>query len=175
MIWLAVLLSFAGTWLLGGGTFSNFGVGDLLVAISAIFWALHVVIVSMFAGRGRPILFTCLQFAVVALIALGMAILFEPIQFSQIQAAAVEIAYVGLLSSALTFTLLTIALRATPPAEATIIVSTETVFAALGAYVFLGERLSLLGWQGALLILAAVVFVQLAGMRRSSRVETGGQ
>ena len=43
-------------------------------------------------------------------------------------AAAIDIAYVGLLSSALTFTMLTVALRYTPPSEAAVILSTETVF-----------------------------------------------
>ena len=40
-VWAAVALSFAGTWLLGGGTLEGFGCGDLLVALSALFWALH--------------------------------------------------------------------------------------------------------------------------------------
>jgi drug/metabolite transporter (DMT)-like permease len=36
-VWAAVALSFAGTWLLGGGTLEGFGCGDLLVALSALF------------------------------------------------------------------------------------------------------------------------------------------
>jgi drug/metabolite transporter (DMT)-like permease len=166
LIWVAVALSFIGIWLLGGGTFAAFGRGDLLVAVSAVFWALHVVVVSLYAGKSGPILFTCLQFAVVAAVAGVLAIAFEPISVAAIGNAAPEIAYVGVLSSALTFTLLTMALRSTPPSEATIIVSTETLFAALGAYVFIGERLHLTGWLGAGLILGAVVLIQVAGVRR---------
>ena len=54
------------------------------------------------------------------------------------------------------------ALRHTPPSEAVIIAASETVFAALAAYLVLGERLSAIGWVGAALILAAILFVQLA-------------
>jgi drug/metabolite transporter (DMT)-like permease len=55
-------------------------------------------------------------------------------------------------------------MRYTPPTEAAIIVSSETLFAALAAYLVLGERLSLIGWCGAGLILGAVLLVQAGPM-----------
>ena len=76
--------------------------------------------------------------------------------------AALAIAYVGLLSSAVAFLLLILAMQHLPPAEAAIIASTETVFSASAAYLFLGERLPALGWAGAGLILLASVLVQVA-------------
>jgi drug/metabolite transporter (DMT)-like permease len=118
--------------------------------------------------------FSAIQFSVVALLGLTGAILFEPISFAAIAAAWREIAYVGLLSSALTFTLLAIAMRHTPPTEAAIIVSSETLFAALAAYMLLGERLSIVGWCGAGLILAAVLLVQAGPMLQHRSRRTGG-
>ena len=53
------------------------------------------------------------------------------------------------------------ALQYTPPSEAAVIVSMETVFAALAACLVLGERLSALGWLGAALILGATLLLQL--------------
>jgi drug/metabolite transporter (DMT)-like permease len=161
-VWAAVGLSFAGTWLLGGGTLSAFTRGDALVAVSAAFWALHIVLVGRAAPLGRPITFTTLQFVVVAALGMSVAPMFETISLDGLSAAWIEIAYVGLLSSALTFTIFSIALRHTGPSEATIIVSTETLFAAFGAWLFLGERLPLLGWCGAALIFSATLLVQLS-------------
>jgi drug/metabolite transporter (DMT)-like permease len=167
-VWPAVLLSAAGTWLLGGGTLAAFSAGDGLVALSAIFWAAHVVIVGQAARHARPIAFTTLQFAVVtALAAIGAAV-FETPTARGLLAAAPSILYVGLLSSALTFTLLTIALQHTPPSEAAVIVSLETVFAALAAFLFLGERLPLLSWVGAAMIMAGTLVIQLGGARHAS-------
>jgi drug/metabolite transporter (DMT)-like permease len=162
IVWPAVAVSFVGTWLLGGGTLSAFGRGDLLIAISAFFWAAHVVTVSHAARFARPITFTAIQFAIVGGLGFAGAVLLEPISLAAIAAAWREIAYVGLLSSALTFTLLAIAMKFTPPTEAAIIVSSETLFAALAAYLLLGERLSLIAWCGAGLILGAVLLVQSA-------------
>jgi drug/metabolite transporter (DMT)-like permease len=163
-VWPAVVLSAAGTWLLGGGTLSHFSTGDMLVAISAAFWAGHVVITGGAAQYRRPLGFTAVQFAVVAALAGLGAGLLENVTLAGLGAAWVDIAYVGLLSSALTFTLLTVALQHTPPSEAAIIVSMETLFAALAAYLLLNEHLSAIGWVGAAMILSGTLLVQLGAV-----------
>jgi drug/metabolite transporter (DMT)-like permease len=164
-----VILSAAGTWLLGGGALGAFSDGDKLVALSAFFWALHVVVTGRASPFGRPIAYTAVQFAVVSTLAAAGALLLESTTLDGLWAAAPEIAYVGLLSSALTFTLLTVALQHTPPAEAAVIVSLETVFAAAAAYWLLGERLGAIGWAGAALILCAVLTLQLGTALRARR------
>lgn len=161
VVWPAVALSTIGTWLLGGGTLSAFSRGDLLVALSALFWAIHVVITGRASPHGRPVAYTAIQFAVVAVPAAVGSVLMETTTLQGLSAAAIDIAYVGLLSSALTFTILTLALQHTPPSEAAVIVSMETVFAALAAYLLLDERLGGLGWIGAALILSAILLIQL--------------
>lgn len=161
MVWAAVLLSVLGTWLLGGGTLAAFSKGDTLVALSAIFWAAHVVITGKAALYARPIGFTVAQFAVVGVLGVAGAAIFETVSFEGLKHAAVDIAFVGLLSTALTFTLLTVALQHTPPSEVAVILSTEVLFAAAAGYLVLGERLSPIGWAGAALILTAILLVQL--------------
>ena len=164
LVWPAVLLSALGTWLLGGGTLSSFSTGDMLVALSAVLWAFHVVITGRAAQFRRPIGFTAVQFAIVAALAGSGALLFETVTIAGLTAAWKDIAYVGLLSSALTFTLLTVALQHTPPSEAAVIVSTEVLFAALAAYLLLGEHLGAIGWLGAAMILSGTLLVQLGSV-----------
>jgi drug/metabolite transporter (DMT)-like permease len=167
-VWSAVALSFVGTWLLGGGTIGGFGRGDGLVMVSAAFWAAHVIAVGRAARLGRPVAFTAWQFAIVALLA-GLAVaVSERVDGAALVQAAPQIAYVGLLSSALTFTLLAVALRYTGPSEAAVLVSMETVFAALAGAVLLGERLQPVGWLGAAMILAATLVVQWRGGRKET-------
>ena len=161
-VWPAVALAFVGTWLLGGGTIGGFSYGDWLVAISAIFWSAHILIIAQSARHARPIGFTAVQFSVVAIFSLVGAVLFETISLDGLAAAAGEIAFVGILSSALTFTLLAVALKYAPASEAMILVSTETVFAALAAVILLGEWLAPIGWLGAALMFTASLIVQAA-------------
>ncbi len=163
----AVALSAAGTWLLGGGTFTALSFGDWLIAACALFWAAHVLLSERGSTFDRPILFTCLQFAMVAMLATIGAALTEPVTLAALAAAKGEILYVGLLSSALTFTILTAALRHAPASEAAVIVSTESLFAALAGAVLLGERLPPIAWVGAAMIMAAVVLVQVGPRART--------
>jgi drug/metabolite transporter (DMT)-like permease len=162
IIWIAVALAFAGTWMLGGGTVGGFSWGDWLVVFSSFFWASHMLVIEHSGRHARPIAFTAIQFAVVALVSGIGALLLETPSIDTLLAAAPEIAYVGVLSSALTFTLLAVAMRHTNAAEATIIVSTETVFAAIAAVLLLSERLEWIGWLGAAMMFSASVLVQLA-------------
>jgi drug/metabolite transporter (DMT)-like permease len=158
---IAAVISFVGTWLLGGGSFDGFARGDMWVAVSAVFWAAHVIVTADAARAGPAAVFTLLQFAVVAVLGWIGAMLFETITVDGLWRGAAELAYVGLLSSALTFLLLTVALKHTTAPEAAILVSTEMVFAALAAYLLAGERLGPIGLVGAGLILAATALVQL--------------
>ena len=175
-MWPAAALSALGTWLLGGGTLAAFSRGDGLVALSSFLWALHVVISARASAHGRPIVFSTIQFAIVgALGTLGAAI-FETTALDGLTAAWVDIAFVGVLSSAVTFTAMTAALRYTPAAEAAVIVSTETLFAAAAGYVLLGERLTAIGWVGAASILGGTVLIQIGAAfarRRAWRDGTG--
>ncbi len=166
LVWAAVALAFAGTWFLGGGSLAAFTRGDALVAVSALLWALHVVLVGVAASGGRAAAFTAAQFVVVALLSGAAWLACEKADMAALWRAAPDIAYVGFLSSALTFTLLAVALRATRPAEAAVLLSTESLFAALSAFVLLGDRLPPGGWLGAAGIFAATLLVHLPRRRR---------
>lgn len=168
-IWVAAVLSFFGTWLLGGGSLATLSRGDSLVAASALLWALHVIITGIGARLDMVTTFTAVQFVVVALLAGINASFIEPLSLDAMVRAAPDLLYVGILSSALTFTLLAVALRATRAAEATVILSTESLFAAFGAFLFLGERLQFIGWLGAGTIFIATLVVQMPGRSAAAK------
>ncbi len=165
-LWIAVMLSALGAWLLGGGGPATFGTGELAVILATFLWALHVIVLVWAAPRGNPITLTAGQFAVVAVLALAGALLFETIDVPGLLRASTEILYVGVLSGALTFTIFTMALRSTSATAATVIASTEAPIAALAAYLVLGERLSLISGFGAALMVAAALIMHLPVARR---------
>ncbi|GGC25088.1 MFS transporter [Novosphingobium marinum] len=165
VVWVGVALAFAGSWLLGGASFGGLSTGDWLVAVSTVGWAMHILVTEAAARQGRPFGYTCLQFALVALVAIPVALASEGGSLAGIAAAWPDILFVGLVSGALGFGIMAIALAHAPPAEATIIMSLETVFAAMAGILLLGERLSPLGWAGAGLIFVAVLVVQVGRFR----------
>ncbi|GEP45442.1 DMT family transporter [Brevifollis gellanilyticus] len=169
VVWMAVVLSFVGTWLLGGGSLSAFTIGDVYMTIGAVLWALHVVLVALAAQHERAATFSAIQFATVTALAALMAVSMEPLNWSALGLTVPAILYCGLISSAVTFTVLAIALRHTRPSEAAVILSTESIFAAVAAYFWLGERLPHIGWVGAGIIFVATLVVNLPSRTKLSQ------
>ncbi|MEP6505815.1 MAG: DMT family transporter, partial [Betaproteobacteria bacterium] len=165
-IWPAAAGCLVGTWLLtGGGAASgllNFKAGDWWVICSSIPWAVHVLFVGRAANRlhGAMIVATG-QFVAGGLLALAIGVAIEPITWEAIRPALGAIAYAGIASVGLGFTLQVVAQRHTRAADSAIVLSSETVFAAAVGAIFMGDRLGAGGLAGCALILACVLMVQL--------------
>lgn len=161
-IWPASICCFLGTYVLSGAQNIELAIGDLWVISSTVFWASHVILVGILASKTRaPLVVACGQFLVCGIVGLLMGVGIESPTFSQILGAGWGICYIGLFSVGMAFTLQVVGQRYTPAADAAIILSSETVFAAMGGMIFLGERLSLFQLSGAALILVAILLVEL--------------
>jgi drug/metabolite transporter (DMT)-like permease len=169
-IWPASLCCFVGTYIMSGAQHVELAVGDLWVLSSTLFWACHVILVGILASRTRaPLVVAAAQFLVCGVLGLGLGGIFEGYSPHQFVGAAWGILYIGIFSVGMAFTLQVIGQRFTPAADAAIILSSETVFAALGGMIFLWERLSLLQISGGMLILVSILAVELlplTGLRR---------
>ena len=164
-IWLASCLAFIGIWALGGGAIEAFSPGDMLIAASSVAWSLYMVVTSASGKLAKPVQYTFIHFLVVAALALSCAGYFEKIEGAAIQAAAVPILYIGILSSAFTFALMANVVRHIPASRASILLSTEVLFGAAAGFIMLDERLSPIGWTGAVLMFCAILMVQTASGR----------
>jgi drug/metabolite transporter (DMT)-like permease len=171
-VWPAAAACLVGAFLLSGAHELNIGTGDLWVIGSAFPWALHVLLVGRVADRmSAPFLVAGGQFLVCGLIALCWAFAFEPFAWSDVRAAAVPLLYAGILSVGVAFTAQVVAQRYAQAADAAIILSSETLFAALFGYLLMGDRLSAAGFGGCALILFSMLAIQLLPLlRRTSRV-----
>ena len=161
----AIGLSIAGTWLLSGGALSSLSVGDLWVIVGTLFWAAHILYVGRAADRkAAPLCVAMLQFVVCGVMGCAFGLATEPFQFSNVMEVGGAVAYAGILSVGIAFTLQVIAQRHTPPADAAILMSAEMLVAAIAGAVYLGERLTSTQWAGGLLILVSIMISQLAPM-----------
>ncbi len=162
VVWIGMPMALAGVWCLNGGRLDAFNPGDLLVIACAVCWAVQVLLLGRVAkSTGLPLTVSVLCFAVTGLLAGGGAFAFETPTWDGIAAGWLEIAYAAVLSTAVGFTLQAVAQQYVPPSNAAIILSAEGLFAALGAAVLLGERLTLLGYAGTALIFAAILLVEV--------------
>ncbi|MGB3212084.1 MAG: DMT family transporter [Desulforhopalus sp.] len=166
-IWPASICCFFGTYILSGAQEVQLAAGDLWVISSTVFWATHVMLVGILASRTRaPLVVAFIQFLVSGIVGLFLGFLVESPSLEQIIGAGWGICYIGIFSVGMAFTLQVVGQRFTPAADAAIILSSETVFAALGGMIILGERLSLLQLSGGVLILASILAVELLPLTR---------
>jgi drug/metabolite transporter (DMT)-like permease len=159
--WFGAGLAAAGLFILSVTRSFTLERGDLLVLVGALFWTAHVHVLGWLSPRTRPVALSCVQFAVCSILSAVATALFEPVTAASILDAAVPILYGGLVSVGVAYTLQVVAQRHAPPAHAAILLSLETVFAAFGGWLVLGERLSPRGVAGCCLMLAGMLCSQL--------------
>ncbi len=159
--WAGAALAVAGLYLLTMNEQLTLTRGDGLVLIGAFFWAGHVLAIGWLSGRHiEPVLLACLQFIICGVLSLAIAIASEPITLEGLQGGALPILYGGLLSVGVAYTLQVVAQRDAPPAHAAIILSLETVFAALGGWLLLNETLAGRGLIGCGLMFTGMLLSQ---------------
>jgi drug/metabolite transporter (DMT)-like permease len=156
---LAVGLAAVGAFLLSTGGRFEVRVGDLLVLLSALFWTFHVIILGKYASRFEAMSFSVGQLIICGVLNFLLGVFVEPFpmpNWSWIGA----VVYTALFSLALAYTLQIWAQRHTPPADAALLLSLESVFAVLSGWLFLNERLGLIQVFGCVLIFVAVLLSQ---------------
>ncbi|WP_018126067.1 DMT family transporter [Desulfovibrio oxyclinae] len=162
--WIGCVLAVIGMYLLSfSGSFS-IDFGDALVLVSAVFWAIHVLIIGkMCPGMDGvdAVKLSSVQFAVCAILSLVGALLTEEITMVGLSGAALPILYGGLMSVGVAYTLQVVAQRDANSAHAAIILSLESVFAAIGGFLMLGELLSIRAMIGCGLMLVGMIISQL--------------
>lgn len=146
--------------------------GDGLELIGAVFWAGHVLVIGWLSPRTRALPLAMAQYLVCSGLSLACAFAFEDVTWTGVRGAAWPILYGGLLSVGLAYTLQVVAQRDANPTHAAILLSFETVFAALGGALVLDERLGARGLFGCALMFAGMLAAQLwpRGPRSERRV-----
>jgi len=161
IVWVCMPLALAGLFLLTGGKLDKINSGDWLIISSAVFWAMHVLGLGYAARLTKmPLVISCLPFLFAGVISGAGAFMFETPTITGISGGWIEILYAGILSTAVAFTLQAIGQMHVPPANAAIILSGESLFAAIGGAVILGERLLAIGYLGAAFIFLSIILVE---------------
>ncbi len=160
-VWVGCILAAIGMYLLSVVGAFSLALGDSLVLGSALGWAVHVHLVGWMAQRMHPLRVAVLQFAICAVLSLAVAAWTETIQWAAILDAGWMIAYAGVLSVGVAYTMQIFGQQRIDPAPAGLILSLEAVFAVIGGWTFLGESLSARSALGCALMLAGMMLAQI--------------
>lgn len=164
-VWGAVALALCGMYLLCMTESSGIALGDLLVLTAAVGFSTHILIIDYFSPGVDCVRMSCIQFFTAGALCLLPMLLIEQPTFDALLGAWAPILYAGVLSSAVAYTLQVIGQKYTEPSVASLILSLESVVAALAGWVLLGERLSVRELTGCVLAFAAIILAQLPDRR----------
>jgi len=162
-IWPSVLACVIGGYFLSDISDASIRLGDSLVLIGALFWALHIIYIGKIITKfDLPFFIALIQNLVVAVLSFILVIIFEEFDFSKIKLETIEILYAGILSGGAAFALQIFGQRNISAAPAAIVMSLEGVFAAIAAWIILNQLLGLNNIIGCTLILGGILLSQLA-------------
>ena len=162
-IWPAISLCVVGVYLLSDFSNSEIMLGDGLVILCSVFWALHIIFAGKFMEEfDIPVFYAALQALFVATLSIIFSYMFEEIDISKILMESSSILYAGALSGGIAFTLQMYAQKNIEEAPAAIIYSLEGVFAAIAGWIILNQFLSNNNMIGCFLILVAVISSQIS-------------
>jgi drug/metabolite transporter (DMT)-like permease len=163
-VWCSVAIALVGAYLLVAGDAGSLSlnIGDAVLILSAVVYALHITVIDIFAPKGDGVRISLVQFAVAGILCFPTIFVSTLPDTSTFLSALPSLLYLGLASTGFAYTAQVVGqgLSGTPTISS-LIMSLESVFGLLGGVIFLGDRLTTYQIAGCVVIFLAVVFSQL--------------
>lgn len=160
-VWIGAVIAAAGMYLLCMSERLSLGKGDTYVFICAILFSVHILVIDYFSPKADGIELSCIQFLTAGVIASIGAIILEQPTVHNFIAGIIPLAYAGILSSGVAYTLQVVGQKDVDPTIASLILSLESVVSMLAGWIILKQALSGRELFGCMLVFAAVILVQL--------------
>jgi drug/metabolite transporter (DMT)-like permease len=173
-VWIAVAVSIVGFYLLcmGDGGKLTFGTDIIILLISTLFWTAQILSVDHFVEKVSPLKLSLGQYAVCTVLSFIYSFVFEldTLTLTAVSEAKWSILYCGVLSVGVAYTLQVVGQKMTNPVVAVILMSTESVFSAVGGVLWnlivpvtlaVEQNISIVGYIGCAVIFAGVVISQV--------------
>ena len=162
----SVVLAVAGLYLLSCMGVTQINKGDLLVMGCAMAFAVQITCIDRLAGNVDGFRLNCVQSIVVALLSLPCMLLTETVDLGNILNCWGPLLFAGVMSMGIAYSLQIVGQKDLEPTAASLIMSLESVFAALGGWWLLGETMTAWELTGCGLVFAAVILSQLPDRRK---------
>lgn len=161
IIWISMLIAVVGLYLLCITEGFSIETSDLLYLGCAVFFAIHILIISVYSPLVNGVALSCMQFAVSAVLNGICMLLLEKPSFSDILAAYIPLLYAGVLACGIAYTLQIIGQKDLDPTIASVIMCLESVVSVIAGWLILHQQLSGRETAGCVIMLLATILAQL--------------
>lgn len=158
---ISIVLATIGLYLLSIKDGFQIGAGDTYVILCALAFSLQILAVDFFAPKCDCVKLACIQFLVCGVICSAIALMVEQPSFAGILEAWLPIAYAGILSSGVAYTLQIVGQKEMNPTVASLIFSLESVVSVLAGWVLLHQTLTTRELIGCVIMFAAILLAQM--------------
>jgi drug/metabolite transporter (DMT)-like permease len=159
---IGVLLVAIGLFFLTSPEGSEFNTGDALTLICAVLFSLYTVYLNIFGEKHDPAHLTFMQFISTALLSV-LAIPFLETAYINISGNfLLIIAYLSIMPTVVALYVMAKYQKNTTPTRSAVIYSMEPPFAALFAFLVIGEKIGIAGIVGGILILFGLIISELS-------------
>ena len=158
---LGVLVAVAGLYLVSGAGATGMAPGDMLMVLCAFAFAVQIVLVERLGMDMDGLRLNCVQCLVCSILSAVVMAFTEAPVLSDLINCALPLAYAGCLSMGVAYSLQIIGQQKVDSVPAAIIMSLESVFAALAGWLLLNERMSPRELTGCALLFTAVILSQI--------------
>jgi drug/metabolite transporter (DMT)-like permease len=167
VVWLGGIVAIVGLYLMTGASNEVSLKGDVLAMIGAVFWAVHLLLLSRKAGGHSQLVLAFCQFLFCAIFSLAFALYSEPKVLPDVIAGYLWPLVNGVIVVGIGFTLQVIVMEHAEPFAASLILSLEAVFGALAGYLVFSEHLAWAAFVGAVMMLLGCLMAQLPGSEKT--------
>ncbi len=159
--WVFIFTGLFGAFLLSYDGSNGISSGDILVFISAVLFSFHVLFIDKAGKKHNSVSLSAVQFFFAGLIAFILSLIFEDNSIESIKSVTIPILYGGIGSCGIAYTLQIVGQKNTEPTKATLILSLESVFSAVGGALILGEVMSVREMAGCAILFISVLGAQI--------------
>lgn len=157
----SVFLAVLGLYLLCCMGTAGINKGDICLMGGALAFAVQILCIDRMAGSLDGLRLNCVQSLVTALLSIPFILFTETVDVQNILACWFPLVFAGVLSMGVAYTLQIIGQKRLEPTTASLIMSLESVFAALGGWLILHETMSPWELTGCVLVFSAVILSQI--------------
>lgn len=158
---LSLIPAIVGLYLLSCTSVSGINKGDVLLLLCAVAFSVQILLIDRHCAGLDGLKLNCIQALVVAVLSVPWALLTETVDASRIASCWLPLGYAGVLSMGVAYTLQIVGQKRVSPSAAALLMSLESVFAALFGWLLLHETMTGAEKLGCVLVFAAVVISQL--------------
>ncbi|MFV0341963.1 MAG: DMT family transporter [Anaerocolumna sp.] len=164
-LWISIIIALCGMYLLCINEGFTIASEDLVLIVSSFTFSIHILVIDHFSPKVDGVKMSCIQFFVGSFLSTIIMFLVEKPEMSAILSAWMPILYTGVFSCGVAYTLQIVGQKRVSPFIASLIMSMEAVFSALGGWLILGESLSSRELAGCFLLFFAIIIAQLPALK----------